>query len=147
MVAFADKLSAEDINNVTAFIRSRASGWKMQNTVLKQLPTPDQYVINPEAEDPDFELADDMYVSSADLYAAMQAKKKMVLLDTRVPSVWQRAHIEGSVPVPYYSDFDAIIKDLPKDVQIVGYCSCPRAAAVSVINKLRRRGFSRTAVL
>ena len=36
---------------------------------------------------------------------------------------------------------------LPKDVQIVAYCSCPRAAADSVINKLRERGYSKTAVL
>jgi len=147
MVAFKDKLSVDDIDNVTAFIRSKASGWKQEKTQLQQLPTSDKYVINPEADDPDFELTDNMYVSSADLYKALQEKRKMVLLDTRVTSVWQRVHIEGSFPLPYYADFDAETKDLPKDVQIVAYCSCPRAAAVSVVKKLRRRGFSRTSVL
>jgi rhodanese-related sulfurtransferase len=36
---------------------------------------------------------------------------------------------------------------LPKDVMIVAYCSCPRAAADSVVEQLRARGFSKTAVL
>lgn len=147
MVAFADVLSQTDINNVTAFLRSKASGWSRQKTVLRSLPTPEQYIINPTNPDPDFNLTDGIFVSSADLFAALQAKKRMVLLDTRVTSVWQRAHIEGSVPLPYYTNLDEVVKDLPKDAQIVGYCSCPRAAAEHVIDQLRDRGFSRTAVL
>ena len=147
MVAFAEKLSADDINNVTAFLRSRASGWKMEKPVLTELPTPDKYVINPEAEGPDFVLSENMYVSSEDLYAALIAEQKMILLDTRVTSVWQTAHIEGSIPHPYYKDLDIITADLPKDVQIVAYCSCPRAAADLVIGNLRQLGFSKTAVL
>ncbi|MBT4521989.1 MAG: c-type cytochrome [Halieaceae bacterium] len=147
MNAFAGKLSADDIDNVTAFLRSRASGWKMEKPVLRQLPTADQYIINPQGADPDFKLTNNLYVSSKDLFAALNAQQRMVLLDTRVTSVWQRAHIQGSFPLPYYADFDAIVAELPKDVQIIAYCSCPRAAADSVIAVLRRRGYSRTAVL
>lgn len=147
MLAFADKLSQQDIDNVTAYIRSKASGWKAEVPILRELPKPENYVLNPSNEDPNFELTDDMFVSSKDLLAAMKAKKKMVLLDTRVTSVWQRGHIEGSIPFPYYTNLDNKIKDLPKDVQIVGYCSCPRAAAVYLIKQLRNRGYSRTAVL
>lgn len=147
MVAFADKFSAKDIDSLTAFIRSRAGGWKVEQTVLRELPTPDQYVINKDGEDPDFRLTDDLYVSAADLFRALQEKRKMMLLDTRVSSVWQTAHIEGSFTLPYYSDFDAIEADLPKDVMIVAYCSCPRAAADWVVEELRKRGYTRTAVL
>lgn len=147
MPSFAGSLSVADIDNVTAFIRSKASGWKMDKPVLQSLPTPDQYVLNPENDDPEFTLADDIYVSSADLYQALQQKKKMVLLDTRVTSVWQRAHIEGAIPFPYYSELDERVKDLPKDVQIVGYCSCPRAATEYVVRQLRVLGYSKTAVL
>ena len=147
MQAFGDKLSSVDIDNVTAFLRSRASGWQDVRPVLKALPTPDQYVLNPDGEQPKFELAEGRYVSSEDLYAALVAKKKMVLLDTRVTSVWQTAHIEGSFPAPYYSDFEAIAKDIPRDVLIVAYCSCPRAAADYVTDKLKALGFSHTAVL
>lgn len=147
MLAFEEKLSAADIDNVTAFIRSRASGWKAEKVVLNALPTPDQYVLNPENEDPNFTLDQDMYVSSKDLYQAIQDKKKMVLLDTRVASVWQRAHIEGAIPFPYYTELEGHLVDLPKDVQIVGYCSCPRAATEHVIEQLRELGYNKTAVL
>jgi mono/diheme cytochrome c family protein/rhodanese-related sulfurtransferase len=147
MVAFSEKLSAADIDNVTAFIRSQSGGWEVQQTVLRELPTPDQYVINKDGEDPDFALTDDLYVSAADLYQALQEKRKMMLLDTRVTSVWQTAHIEGSFTLPYYSDFDAITADLPRDVMVVAYCSCPRAAAEWVVKELRDRGYDKSAVL
>jgi len=147
MQAYKDKLSANDINNITAFLRSKALGWKEERTILKALPKPEQYVINKQGEDPNFDLQDDMYVSSKDLNAALVAKKKMVLLDTRVTSVWQTAHIEGSIPFPYYADLDETVAGIPKDVQIIAYCSCPRAAADHTIKKLRARGYTRTAVL
>ncbi|SFC58575.1 c-type cytochrome [Pseudoalteromonas denitrificans] len=147
MPAFKDKLPAADIDNITAFLRSKASGWKLEKTVLKALPTPDKYVINQQGEDPNFKLTNGMYVSSDDLNSALNANKRMVLLDTRVPSVWQTAHIAGSIPFPYYADLDETVAGIPKDVQIIAYCSCPRAAAEHTINKLRKRGYTRTAVL
>lgn len=147
MAAYEDKLTAEEINNLTAFLRSKAGGWEQAGAVLQPLPTPDKFVINPTGEKPNFTLTDGMFVSSKDLYQALKDKRKLVLLDTRVTSVWQTAHIEGSFPLPYYSDFDVVTKHLPKDVMIVAYCSCPRAAAESVIDELRKRGFKNTSVL
>jgi len=147
MEAWRDKLSREDIDNVTAFLRSRASGWTNKKPVLKRIPTPDEYIINKDGKDPSFAITEDGYISSKDLYASLQAKERMVLLDTRVTSVWQRVHIEGAIPIPYYTDFDALVKDMPKDVMIVGYCSCPRAAADSVMKKLNSMGYTNTAVL
>lgn len=147
MQPYKDKLSSDDINNITAFLRSKASGWKMEKTVLKAFPTPDKYVINKQGDDPNFNLDDGMFVSSDDLNTALNNKNKMVLLDTRVPSVWQTAHIAGSIPFPYYADLDETVEGIPKDVQIVAYCSCPRAAAEHTISKLRRKGYTRTAVL
>lgn len=147
MEPWKHKLSSDDIDNLTAFLRSRASGWEQSKVVLREVPTPDQYVINKEGADPDFDLRDGLYVMAEDLLKALEEKKRMVLLDTRVTSVWQRVHIEGAVPLPYYTDLDDIVGDLPKDVQIVAYCSCPRAAADDVIRRLRDRGFTRTATM
>lgn len=147
MVGFVDKLSASDIDSLTAFLRSRASGVEMEKPVLRALPTPDEYVINPDGKDPDFTLTDGVYVSSPDLFKALQEKKRMALFDTRVTSVWQTAHIEGSFPLPYYEEFNAIAASLPKDVMVVTYCSCPRAAAEWVADKLQDMGVKRTAVL
>ena len=147
MQSFAEILTAQEIDNVTAFIRSRSNGWEMETAMLHDIPSPDQYILNPQNDDPDFTLSEGIYVSSEDLFEAVKAKKKMILLDTRVPSVWQRGHIEGSIPFPYYTDLDDKIKDLPKDVYLVGYCSCPRAATEYIFKQLRERGYAKTAVL
>jgi len=147
MEGFAGRLSNEDINNLTAFLRSRAGSGELKKPVLRALPTPDEYVINPDGENPDFTLSEGRFISSADLYKALQEKKRMALFDTRVTSVWQTAHIEGSFPLPYYEDFEIIAAALPKDVMVVAYCSCPRASAEWVANKLKQRGVAQTAVL
>lgn len=149
MAAFGDKLTNDEINAVTAFLRSRATGWALEKPVFRTPPTPDQYVLNPDAADPDFDLRDGLYVMSADLDKALADGRKMVLLDTRVTSLWQMAHIEGAVPLPYYYNaFDKLAEDLPTDdTWIVTYCECPRAAAESVTRRLREEGFGNTAVL
>jgi cbb3-type cytochrome c oxidase subunit III len=149
MQAFGEKLQPEEINAVTAFLRSKAGGWSVERPVYVAPPTPDRYVLNPDSPDPEWTLKDGRYVMSADLYQALQDKRKLMLLDTRVSSMWQMAHIEGAVSIPFYYDqFDALVPDLPTDgTWIVSYCECPRAAAESVERKLRARGFNNTAVL
>jgi cytochrome c oxidase cbb3-type subunit III len=149
MRAFGEALSAAEIDGLTAFLRSRATGWSVEKPVLRTPPSPDEYVINPNGAAPDFPLRDGRYVLAADLAQALDEKRRMVLLDTRVMSMWQIAHIDGAVPIPYYSgDFARIANDMPDDgTWIVSYCECPRAAAESVERKLRAHGFTNTAVL
>lgn len=148
MLAFRDELSAGEIDGVTAFLRTRAAGWQMSVPVLEAPPPPDDWILNPDSPAPEFNLQHGLYVSAAELLDALQTERRMVLLDTRVTSMWQMAHIEGSVPLPYYEDFDVVTANLPTDgTWIVGYCECPRAAAESVIEKLREQGFTNTAVL
>jgi cytochrome c oxidase cbb3-type subunit 3 len=149
MIAFGDSLTAADLDAVTAFLRSRETHWEQTRPVLRPPPTPDEYVLNAAARAPEFELKDGLYIMAADLDRALREKRRMVVLDTRVPSMWQVANIEGSVPIPYYHDGIAGLKDdLPTDgTWIVSYCECPRAAAESVTRKLRAAGFQNTAVL
>ena len=149
MRAYGDELTAGQIDALTAFIRSRATGWEVQRPVFRSPPAIDEYVLNPDGEAPEWELKDDLYVMSADLYEAMQEERRMVLLDTRNMSIWQLSHIEGSVPLPYYyQDISSVTKDLPRDgTWIVTYCECPRAAAEYVNRKLVADGFENTAVL
>jgi mono/diheme cytochrome c family protein/rhodanese-related sulfurtransferase len=149
MPAFGATLSAAEIDGVTAFLRSRATGWTVEKPVLRAPPEPSQYVLNADGEAPAFALQDGRYVLAADLARALEERRRMVLLDTRVVSMWQIAHIEGAVPIPYYTgDFEEVAARLPDDgTWIVAYCECPRAAADSVVDKLRARGFERTAVL
>jgi mono/diheme cytochrome c family protein/rhodanese-related sulfurtransferase len=151
MMAFGEKLNSAEIDALTAFLRSRATGWAVKRPVYRAPPEKDKYVINPDADAPQFDLKDDLYVMSADLHQALQDKRRMVILDTRVMSYWQMVNIEGSVPMPYYyefGDFEKLSADLPKDgTWIVTYCECPRAAAESVNIRLTARGFKNTAVL
>jgi cytochrome c oxidase cbb3-type subunit 3 len=151
MKAFGDKLSDEEIDALTAFLRSRATGWAVEKPLYRAPPEVDEYVINPDAQAPQFALKDDLYVMSADLHQALQDKRRMMILDTRVISYWQMVNIEGSIPMPYYydfEDFEQFSKDLPRDgTWIVTYCECPRAAAESVNRKLTALGFKNTAVL
>lgn len=149
MQAFAETLSNEEINAVTAFLRTRATGWAMEEPVLQKPPPVSEYILNPGSPAPEFKLKDGLYVMAEDLYRALQEKRRMVLLDTRVTSMWQMAHIEGSVPIPYYYElYEDLTRDLPADgTWIVTYCECPRAAAESVSERLREEGFQNTVVL
>lgn len=149
MPAFGEILPAGDIDAVTAFLRSHETNWSPEKPQLRTPPGPEQYVINPDSATPDFQLEDGMYVRAADLNRALQEKRRLIVLDTRVVSMWQVAHIEGSVPIPYYYEgFDGLATQLPQDdTWIVSYCECPRAAAESVTRKLRDRGFRRSAVV
>jgi mono/diheme cytochrome c family protein/rhodanese-related sulfurtransferase len=151
MPAFGDVLSEEEMDAVTAFLRSRAAGWSLENTVLRAPPTADEYVLNPDSPAPAFELMGGLYVRAGDLLTALESKRRMVLLDTRVMSLWQMAHIEGAVPLPYhydYNDLGSLAEDIPADgTWIVLYCESPRAVAESVRQRLLKRGFENTAVL
>jgi cytochrome c oxidase cbb3-type subunit 3 len=148
MPAFLGQLTDPQINSLTAFLRSRASGWTRRTPVLAEPPPLDRIVLNPTAADPQFTLREGLYVSAAELDRELKAGKKLVLLDTRVTSMWQMAHIAGAVPAPYYASREEVIASLPTDgTWIVAYCECPRAAAESVVRRLREGGLQNTAVL
>lgn len=148
MPAFAGTLSAKEMDDVTAFLRSRATGWTQDARPLAPPPALAEAVQNPDGEAPEFEFMNGHYISAADLDRAMKEKRRMVLLDTRVPSMWQIGHIEGAVPLPYYTDDRAVLEALPRDgTWIITYCECPRAAADTVNRILREQGFTNTAVL
>ncbi len=149
MQAYAGVLSEAEIDGVTAYLRSRGGGEAVTSRPLQRPPGLDEYVINPGAAAPDFgALREGRYVDAATLDRELKARRRMVLLDTRVASMWQMAHIEGAVPLPYYSNREQVLAGLPRDgTWIVAYCECPRAAADSVVRRLREAGFANTAVL
>ncbi|WP_374602562.1 c-type cytochrome [Arenimonas sp.] len=148
MESFAGTLSPTQMDDVTAFLRSRATGWNSDPRPLVPPPALADAVLNPEAAAPEFEFKNGHYITAADLDRILKEKRRLVLLDTRVASMWQIAHIEGAVPIPYYSNPGEVISALPRDgTWIISYCECPRAAADSVNKFLREEGFTNTAVL
>lgn len=148
MVAFKDSLSDVQIDGLTAFLRSRASGWDIPEPDTVSIPTPDEYVLNPDSEAPVFELRAGKYVSSVQVNQALQDNMRMIILDARSEVAWRQMHIPGSFPVPYYEDPENFVNDIPNDgTPIVIYCACPHAASGRVQSTLRRHGFKNTAII
>ena len=148
MPAFGERLSGHEIAGITAYIRSFSTGGLAEPPAPVEPPALADAVLNPDGEAPRFEFSNGHYILAADLDRALREKRRLVLLDTRVPSMWQIGHIAGAVPLPYYTDDVALFEALPRDgTWIVTYCECPRAAADSVNRMLREQGFENTAVL
>ena len=148
MVAFADQFEDAEINALVAFLRSQASGWQPEPPELVEPPAPADYVLNPDGDEPAFTLREGRYVPAAEVVQALEEKRRFILLDTRPASAWQRSHIPGAVPMPYYREGDRAGENLPNDgTWIVAYCACPHAASDFVINNLRKLGYANTAVI
>lgn len=149
MIGFKETLSEDEINGVTAFLRSRASGWNIPETDSITIPAPEDYVLNPNGKTPNFNLRDDLYVSAKQVYEAMQDNNRMIILDARSKVAWRQTHIPGSLPVPYYEDPENFINDLPNDddTWIVVYCACPHAASQRVVNTLKRYNYKKLAII
>ena len=104
--------------------------------------------MNPKGEAPQFTLREGRYVPAAEVVAALEQKKRFILLDTRPASAWQRSHIPGAVPMPYYRDTSRANEHLPDDgTWIVAYCACPHAASDRVVDRLQELGYRNLAVI
>lgn len=148
MLAFKETLDSTEIDAVTAFLRTRASGWDIPEPDTVTIPSPENYVLNPDNAAPNFNLREDKYVSAVQVNQAMQDSLRMIILDARSEVAWRQMHIPGSLPVPYYEDPENFIDDIPNDsTQIVIYCACPHAASQRVMNTLKRHGYENTAIL
>lgn len=148
MVSFKDSLKKNEINALTAYLRSRASGWNAPAPVTVNEPLPANYVLNPNNKAPKFILRENMYVSAKQLLKAIKDSTKMIILDARSKAAWQQTHIPGAISVPYYEEPDKFIKNIPNDnTMIVAYCACPHAASTGVVNTLKRFGYKHTAIL
>jgi cbb3-type cytochrome c oxidase subunit III len=148
MPAFKDSLSDVELDAVTAFLRSRASGWEAPKGDSITIPSPEDYVLNPNNEGPSFNLRDGRYLPAEQLNKALQDSMRIILLDARSKVAWRQTHIPGAIPVPYYEEPEAFIEHIPNDdTWIVAYCACPHAASERVISTLKRYGYKNTAIL
>tara|TARA_R110002073_G_scaffold125199_1_gene269707 strand:- start:6545 stop:8629 length:2085 start_codon:yes stop_codon:yes gene_type:complete len=149
MLAFKDSLSTEEIDGVTAFLRSRASGWNVPNLDSITEPKPADFILNPNGKVPDFKLREGRFVSAKQVNKALQDSARIVILDARSKVAWRQLHIPGSLPVPYYDDPAEFTKHVPNDPNtwIVVYCACPHAASGRVVDKFNKLGYMNTAIL
>jgi len=148
MVAYKDKLAEAEINNVVAFLRSRATGWEETIPELAPPPSPEKAVLNPSAEPAKLDERDGRFVSAKSVAEAMERGERMVLLDARPMSDWQRSHLPGALPMPFYDGIDELVPHLPKDgTPIIAYCACPHAASGRVVDALTAAGFTTARIL
>ena len=148
MKAFDKKLTIEQINDLTAYIRSLTSGWEPEPKELAPYPKEEDYVLNPKGKKPKFDLREERYVPMQQVLDAIESNNRIIILDTRTTSEWHNAHIPGAIPMPYYISEEEVDIGLPKDkTWIVAYCSCPHAASDKIINMLRKKGYKNTAVI
>lgn len=145
MVAFEGALTDKQINDVVAHIRMLGTGGTQ---TAAQLPAPtgkEPLVINPKGKDPAWKVREDRFVSVDEAYKAYQAGAKMIILDSRPPSDWMRAHIKGAVSIPYH-DLKRL-PEIPKNTWVIAYCACPHHLSGIVVDELRKRGHTKAVVL
>ena len=148
MNAFVGRLQDQDIDNVTAFLRSRAMGWEATEPILAAPPHPKNAVLNPKAAPAKLDEREGRYVSAESVSKAMKRGERMVLLDARPMSDWQQSHLPGALPMPFYDGVDELVPHLPKDdTPIIAYCACPHAASGRVVDKLKKAGFTNARIL
>lgn len=148
MRAFKDSLKKTEIDAITAFLRSRATGWNAPAPITVKEPDPKDYVLNPKQKAPSFKLKDGRYVPAEQVLKALKDSSRMIILDARSKAAWNQTHIPGAIPVPYYDEPDTFIKNIPNDdTWIIVYCACPHAASDKVVNTLRRFKYKNTAII
>jgi mono/diheme cytochrome c family protein/rhodanese-related sulfurtransferase len=148
MVGFAGDLDERRLDDLTVYLRTFARHWTPGAPVAVQAPPPEAAVLNPGAPPAKLTLRDGFYVPADEVKAALDAGRRIVLLDARPVSDWQRGHLPGALPVPFYDDVSTLVPHLPRDETfLVAYCACPHAASGKVARKLRSLGFDRAVVL
>jgi cytochrome c oxidase cbb3-type subunit III len=145
MVAFGGALLPAEVAGVVAFIRSWAAP-----PVPRTAPTAEALegpvIINPNGKSPKFTLREGRYVPVDQVKKALDAHSRLVIIDARATPDWAMSRIPGAISVPYYQF--ARLDTLPRDnTWILAYCACPHHASGVVVDELRKRGFTRTAVI
>lgn len=148
MPAFQDQLSASDIDAVTVFLRTRATGWTTPPRQVADVPDLAEAVLNPSRPAANLAVRRRRFVAADDVARALADQRRIVLLDARPRSDWQRGHLPGALPVPFYDGIESLMPHLPRDTTpIVAYCACPHAASGKVVDALREAGFRRAYIL
>ena len=162
MEAWHGKLDDGQVDDLVAYVRSLS-----RPPPVALLPPPtgkEPLVLAPGGKAPSFALRDEVcpprgaspatnpcvpgprYVSIDQVERALAAGDRMIVIDARPASDWQRVHITGAVSIPYFDM--ARLAEVPRDgTWVIAYCACPHHLSGIVIDELRKRGYAHTAVL
>ncbi|HVH48112.1 MAG TPA: c-type cytochrome [Labilithrix sp.] len=156
MESWQGKLTDGEIDDVVAYVRSLA-----KPPAPAMLPPPtgtEPVVLNPAGRPPTFTprstpcppstpcKPDARFVSVDQVKQALEAKRRMVIIDARPPSDWMRVRIPGAVSIPYH-DLKRL-DEVPNDgTWVIAYCACPHHLSGDVVDALRKRGVQHAVVL
>lgn len=153
MAAWSDKLSAPEIEDVVAYVRSLARAVPPAPKVptaaagagvpaIENVPI----VVNPTGEHAEFTLREDRYASVDQVAKAYHAKRRLVIVDARTTSDYLRVRIAGAISIPYFDMHD--LDKIPNDgTWVITYCACPHHVSGIVMEELRKRGYAHSAIL
>jgi cytochrome c oxidase cbb3-type subunit III len=152
MPAFEKRLSASQVGDLLAWLgslRTAAASAPRPPSATPPNAAPSAsapVVIHPRGKPPEFTLRDGRFVSVEQVKRALDAKRRIIIVDARAPSDWIQFHIPGAISLPYYetAQFDRIPND---GTWVVAYCACPHHASGEVVDALRKRNYPHTAVL
>ena len=144
MVPFANTLTAPQIDDVVAFVRSFAQA-APPITLLPEPTGKEPLVINPKGKDPVFKLTADRFVGVEQVNQALKDHHRMIIIDARPAPEWRRVHIDGAVSIPYH-DMKRLA-EIPSDVWAIAYCACPHHLSGNVVDELIKQGHKRALVL
>lgn len=151
MVAFKGVFDEGQVNDLVAHIRSWGpaappAAVSAFSPPVRPLADLGPVVINPKGGNPTFPLRENRFVPIELVKKALDAKKKMVIIDARATSDWLVMRVPGSVSIPYYELQN--LKAVPNDgTWVLAYCACPHHASGVVIDELRKLGYKNTAIL
>jgi cytochrome c oxidase cbb3-type subunit 3/ubiquinol-cytochrome c reductase cytochrome c subunit len=145
MMAWKEALAPEQIDDVVAYVRSLALP-APPPPPPPAAPRTGPIVINPKGRHPDFVLRDDRFVSIDQVKAALDKKRRLIIVDARSPGEWSSLHIAGAISTPHYDS--KALDDIPNDgTWVLAYCACPHHVSGEVVDALRKRGYKHTAVI
>jgi rhodanese-related sulfurtransferase/mono/diheme cytochrome c family protein len=162
MEAFAGTLSDAEIDGVVSYVRTLGNA-AAEVALLPEPTGKEPLVLNFSGAAPHFTLRaepcppvppgsvsgcnpDPRFVSVDQVARALAARQRLVIIDARPASEWRRVHITGAVSIPYH-DMKRL-DEVPRDgTWIVAYCACPHHLSGIVVDELRKRGYTHTAVL
>ena len=155
MEGFGSTLSDEQIGDVVQYLRAQQPGAPATASgnsnigVAALKPKSDAkmpVILNPKGRAPTFTLREDRFVSVDQVKAALDGKRRLVLVDARPASEWSAERVAGAISIPYYQ-LDGVSR-LPTDgTWVVAYCGCPHHLSGMVVDELLGRGFTHAAVL
>ena len=79
-------------------------------------------------------------ISQDDMLKMQQNDKEMILLDVRTTMEFSQGHIKGAINITH-TDIETMLKQLPKDKNVVLYCRSGRRAGV-VADILAPKGYN-----